>query len=99
MDTVHAIWLATLVLVVVVVVPLAVALLHRTLRAAQAIRRYLDEMLLAGAGIAGHTAAIPALDDTVATAGTLLEVAGRIQQHSGNIAAVLAERAARGSTP
>ncbi|MFZ5542179.1 MAG: hypothetical protein ACOZJZ_01380 [Pseudomonadota bacterium] len=98
MDVVQAVWLATLVIVVVVVVPLAVLLLHRTLRAAIAIRRYLDEMLAAGVGIAGHTASITALDETIGVATAMVKVAGDIKGHSGTIASVLAERAARGGT-
>ena len=97
MDTVHVIWAATLALVVVVIVPLAVLLLHRTLRAALSIRRYLDEMLAAGVGIAGNTSAIPALDETISVAGTMVEVAGSIKSHTGTIAQVLATRAAQGS--
>jgi hypothetical protein len=97
MDAVQMIWLVTLVIVVVAIVPLAVLLLHRTLRAAWAIRRYLDEMLAAGVGIAGHTASIAALDDTIKTAGAMVEVAGGIKKRSGAIASVLAGRAARGS--
>lgn len=94
MDAVQLIWLVTLLLVVVVIVPLVTLLLHRTLRAALAIRRYLDEMLAAGVGIAGHTASIAALDDTIAVAGAMVEVAGGIKSHSGTIATVLAARAA-----
>jgi DNA-binding phage protein len=70
-----------------------VLLLHRTLRAAMSIRRYLDEMLAAGGGIAGHTASIAALDDTIAVAGGMLTVAGQIRSHTGTIATVLSERA------
>jgi hypothetical protein len=97
MDAVHVIWLATLLVAVGVIVPLAVLLLHRTLRAAISIRRYLDEMLAAGVGIAGHTAAIAALDDTIATATTMVGVAGSIKEHSGTIASVLAQRAQGGA--
>lgn len=97
MDLVQAIWLATLLVAVVVIVPLAVLLLHRTLRAAISIRRYLDEMLAAGVGIAGHTASIAALDDTIQTATTMVGVAGSIKEHSGTIASVLAQRAQGGA--
>lgn len=93
MDAVHLIWAATLLIVVVVIVPLAVALLHRTLRAALAIRRYLDEMLAAGVGIAGHTGSIAALDETIGVAGGMVAVAGSIKSHSGTIAEVLSQRA------
>lgn len=94
MDTVHAIWLVTLLVVVIIIVPLAVVLLHRTLVAARSIRRYLDEMLAAGGGIAGHTASIPALDDTIRVAGSMVGVAGSLESHSATIAAVLSQRAA-----
>ena len=97
MDAVHLIWAFTLLIVIVIIVPLAVLLLHRTLRAAISIRRYLDEMLAAGVGIAGNTASIKALDDTLGVASAMVKVAGDIQSHSGTIATVLAARAA-GST-
>ena len=97
MDAVHLIWAVTLLLVTVVVVPLAIVLLHRTLLAAMSIRRYLDEMLAAGVGIAGNTASIEALDATIGVAGSMVGVATDIQSHSGTIASVLAARAARGS--
>ena len=97
MDPIQIIWAVTLGLVVVVIVPLAVLLLHRTLRAAISIRRYLDEMLVAGVGIAGNTASIKALDDTIGVAGSMVKVAGDIKSHSGTIASVLAARAAQGA--
>ncbi len=92
---VYAIWWTVLGIVALVVVPLAVGLLHRTLRAAQSIRRYLAEMLTAGVGIAGNTGAISALNDTIGTAGTLLTTAGNIKEHTGIIATVLSERATK----
>ena len=98
MDTVQTLWAATLLLVVLVIVPLAVLLLHRTLRAAISIRRYLDEMLVAGVGIAGNTASIKALDDTIGVAVAMVGVAGNIKSHSGTIASVLSGRAASGAT-
>jgi hypothetical protein len=96
MDAIQLIWAATLLVVIVVIVPLAIILLHRTWRAAVSIRRYLDEMLTAGVGIAGNTAAIAALDDTIGVAVGMVKVAGDIKSHSGTIAAVLSERAAKG---
>ena len=97
MGVIHVIWSVVLLLVIVVIVPLAIVLLHRTLRAAISIRRYLDEMLTAGVGIAGNTASITALDDTIGVAGAMVGVAGSIKQHSETIASVLAARARRGS--
>lgn len=93
---VYAIWWAVLLVVALVIVPLAVLLLHRTLRAALSIRLYLDEMLTAGVGIAGNTHSISALNDTLGTASKLVASSGSIKQHTGTIAAVLTERAARG---
>ncbi len=98
MDAVHIVWAVTLAIVVVVIVPLAILLLHRTLRAAMAIRRYLDEMLAAAVGIAGHTASVSALDATIGVAGSMVEVAGSIKSHSETIASVLAGRAAAASS-
>ena len=97
MDSVHTVWAVTLLIVVVVIVPLATLLLHRTLRAAMAIRRYLDEMLVAGVGIAGNTASVSALDATIGVAVSMVGVAGSIKSHSATIATVLAGRAAAGS--
>lgn len=95
-DGVQAIWLTVLVIVSFVIVPLALILLQRTLRAALSIRRYMAEMLHAGAGIAGNTAAIAALNDTRSVAAGMVETAGQLEEHSGTIATVLADRARRG---
>ena len=62
---------------VVAVLPLAVYLLHRLLRAALSIERYTGEALTAGLGIARNTGAVKALDDTVALGGELGAVAVR----------------------
>ena len=94
-NVVYAIWWTVLLVVIVVIVPLAIILLHRTLRAALSIRRYLAEMLQAGVGIAGNTSSISALTDTIGVAKSMVGVAGSIKQHTGTIATVLSERAAR----
>ena len=51
----YVVWWVVLIVVTVVIVPLAILLLHRTLRAALSIRRYMREMLQAGVGIATNT--------------------------------------------
>jgi hypothetical protein len=89
------IWGITLLLIALVILPLAIALLQRTLSAARSIETYLAEMSAAGMGVAGNTAAIPALDQTVETAGAMAGVAASLEQRSAAIAAILAERAAR----
>lgn len=90
---VYAIWWTMLLVVVIVIVPLAIGLLHRTLRAALSIRRYFAEMLTAGVGIAENTSSIPALKDTITVGVGMVETAGRLKEHSGTIAQVLAARA------
>ena len=95
---VYVIWSIVLLVVIVLIVPLAIALLHRTLRAALSIRRYLGEMLQAGVGIAGNTSSIAALNDTISVAGSMVTTAGNIKQHTGTIATVMSERAARGGS-
>lgn len=87
------IWIATLVIVAVVIVPVAVSLLGRALRAARAIEANLRDMLEAGVKIAGHTGAVPALDNTIATAIAIKPVAGMIDEKTGIVACILSHRA------
>lgn len=94
---IYVIWGTVLLVVIAVIVPLAWILLHRTLRAAFSIRRYMGEMLTAGAGIAGNTKSVAALNDTIGIAGAMVKTAGHLKQHSGTIAEVLAKRAAKRS--
>lgn len=96
---VYAIWWIVLIAVVVVIVPLAVMLLHRTLTAALSIRRYLREMLQAGVGIAANTSSVGALKDTINVAVAMVGTAGSMKQHTGTIATVLSQRAAREGRP
>jgi len=92
-ELVYTIWQAVLWIVVLVIVPLAIFLLQRTLNGALSIRRYFAEMLTAGVAIAENTNSIPALQDTIAVAGGMLETAGNLKEHSGTIAEVLSTRA------
>ena len=91
-----AIWIVTLLIVVLVIVPVALSLLGRALAAAQAIEHYLADMLEAGVKIVAHTGAVPALDDTLATAGAMGPVAKAIEDKTGAVAALLSERAKGG---
>ena len=88
-----AIWWTGLILTLVVFVPLAVYLLHRTWCAARSIQRYAREALTAAAGIAGNTQHIPALDATLSTAGQMLATAVEVDKKLGTIATVMAQRA------
>ena len=93
--TVAGIWAAGLALTLVVFVPLAVILLHRLWRVARSIQLYARDALTAAAGIAGHTAQIGALDQTIGVAGGILTTAGRIEQTLQAATGLLARRAER----
>src|SRR5262249_41775133 len=81
--------------ITVVVVPLALYLLHRALRAARSIERYTREALEAGGGIAANTAAIAALEETVAAARSLLAAAEALKRRSAEGADAVAGAAGR----
>lgn len=90
---VYVIWIIVLAVAVLVVLPLTVALLHRTLTAARGIERYFAEMRDAGVGVANNTANITALDDTIAVATQILETAGSIKSHAATIETTMSVRA------
>lgn len=91
--TVYLIWWVGLLVTLVILVPLAVYLLHRTWRAARSIERYAAEALAAAAGVAGNTQHLPALDVTIGVAGEMLAVAGGIVTKLDTAATVLSQRA------
>jgi hypothetical protein len=93
---VYTIWWITLLIVIVVIVPLAIALLHRTMVASQSIKRYFADMLAAGVGIAENTSSVPELKKTIAVGTAMVETAGRLDEHSAAIANLLAARAKEG---
>jgi len=84
-----------LLVVTVLLLPLIVSLLHKTWRASRNIERYFKEMLEAGLGIAGNTAHISALNDTIGVATTMLDVAGNIDENAATIKGALGDRAAK----
>jgi type IV secretory pathway TraG/TraD family ATPase VirD4 len=90
---VFTIWTIGLVVTLLVFVPLAVVLLHRLWRAARSIQIYAREALVAAGGIAGNTAQIAALDDTISVASQILSTATGIDQKLGAAAGILARRA------
>jgi len=79
---VGAIWSGMLIVTVVGVVPVVVNQLRRLLAAANNIERYSAEILTSGVGIAGNTAHVTALKDTLAVAPQLLAGAGSIKAHA-----------------
>ncbi len=89
---VYVIWWATLIIAVVVVLPLAVYLLHRTLSAARQIERYAARALQAGVGIAGNTENVSALEDTISTATGILETTRSIEERTDAIEGVFEAR-------
>lgn len=93
--TVEAIWAAGLALTLVVFVPLSVVLLHRLWRTARSIQLYARDALAAAGGIAGNTAHIGALDQTILTATAILATASAIEEKLGGATALLARRAER----
>jgi phage shock protein A len=92
---VYVIWWATLIVAVVVVLPLAVYLLRRTLQAARQIERYAAQALAAGEGVARNTENIAALEQTISAATDVLETARAIEQHTGAIEEVFEARTGR----
>lgn len=91
-QSIYTIWIIMIV-IVALLIPVAVALLQRTLNAALSIRRYLAEMEAAGVRIASNTSSIVALKDTENVAHDMLDTAGNLKQHSGAMAQVLSDRA------
>ena len=91
---VYVIWIIVLAVAVLIVLPLTVYLLQRTLNAARNIERYFAEMRDAGLGIHNNTQHVRALDDTIGVATTILETAGSIKNHAAAIESTLAGRAA-----
>jgi 3-keto-L-gulonate-6-phosphate decarboxylase len=89
---IYTIWWVGLIVTLVVFVPLAVYLLHRTWRSARSIQRYAAETLQAAGGIARNTAKIKALDATIAVAGDMLVAAGGVERKLDTVATVLEER-------
>ena len=89
-EAVFWIWGITLGVITFVVVPLALFLLHRTLLAARSIEQYTREALAAGVGIAGNTAAIAALEETIVAATSLLEATKALKARSAEVADAVA---------
>jgi len=87
------IWLITVLLVALVIVPVAISLLSKTLKHAKSIERYLSDMLNAGVPIVSHTAAITAVDDLIAVAKKLKANVEPIESGTGSLAELLVQRA------
>ncbi len=95
MSTHYWIWAITLAVITFVVVPVALYWLHRLLKAARMIERYTREMLEAGVGIANNTAAVPALEQTLATAGSLVEASKLLRGGADEVGSLAVDLAAQ----
>lgn len=94
-EAVYTVWTVTLVLALVVFVPLAVYSLASLLRTTRSIQRYAREAVAPAQAIEGHTAAIPALDGTIAVATEILSAAEGVAHKLDIIAGALEARASR----
>lgn len=86
------IWIGMLLATVFGVVPGAIAFLRRALHAAQRIERYTAEMLEGGVGIAGNTANVAALKDTIGAAPLLVGGAEALEKTTAQLEAILATK-------
>ncbi len=91
-DAVYVIWWIGLIVTLIVFVPLAVSLLHRTWRAARSIQRYAAETLEAARGIARNASQVAALSATVDIATDMLGAAGMVERKLDTVATVLERR-------
>ncbi len=90
-EIVYTLWIVVLI-VAVLLLPIIIRLLHKTLIAARNIERYLREMKTAGMGIAANTEHVSALDSTIDVAGGILNSAGEINSNAETIEGVMATR-------
>ena len=93
--SIETIWAGGLALTLLVFVPLSVVLLYRLWRAARSIQLYARDALAAAAGIAGNTAQLGALDQTIQSASVILTTASAIEHKLNGATALLARRAER----
>lgn len=89
---VAALWILTLAVIVVFLTPLVVYMCWRLVRAARNIDRLFAVTHAAAAGVVEHTSHVKALEDTISVAGGMLDTAGRLDQHSGAVEALLISR-------
>ena len=95
-DTVFTIWTVTVALALVVFVPLSVYMLASLLRTARSIQQYAKDIVVPAQAIAANTAAVPALDRTIAVATEVLAAAESVAQKLDAMATVIEGRAGRG---
>ena len=88
---VAAIWIATLV-IVVVITPFVLYRCWRLIRGAHNIEQHFRITLTAAVGIVGNTSHVVALEDTLGVAGGMLETAGNLDAHSAAIEGLLISR-------
>ena len=94
-DAVFTLWTVTIALALVVFVPLSVYMLASLLRTARSIEHYAREILVPANAIAANTAAVPALDSTIAVATEMLAAGEGVAQKLDAMATVLEARSGR----
>lgn len=85
-------WWVAVGLTALVIVPVALHLLHKTLRKARSIRRLTADALTAAEGILGNVQSVSALEDTVRAATPLVPAGERLEEKATRLADVLATR-------
>jgi hypothetical protein len=89
---VRLLWALLLLVSYFGVVPVVVVLLRRLLHAAEQIASYTDEIVASGGGVAGNTAHVADLEQTIAAAPALLAAADALGQNAATIEAALVRR-------
>lgn len=91
----QVLWDIALFIVIVAIVPLVLVLAARLVHASKAIAIEFKVTLAAAGGVARNTQpTAEALNQTIATAGSILATAGKINDHSASIESLLTQRAA-----
>lgn len=85
-------WWIAVGLTLLVIVPLALHLLHRTLRKALSIRRFTAEALEAATAILDNVQAVSELERTVEAAAPLVPAGDRLSDKAARLADVLTAR-------
>ena len=93
--SVFTLWTVTVALALVAFVPLSVYMLASLLRTARSIQHYAKGIVVPAQAIAANTAAVPALDSTIAVATEVLAAAEGVAQKLDAMATVLESRAGR----
>lgn len=90
-DAVYVLWLILLI-IAVLIIPYLAYLLNKAWKMAHSIDIYLKEILNEGTLIANNTGKIKILNDTINVTKDMPNLADKINNHTGKIETVLADR-------